>query len=37
LFVDGTPPRSLELVSTQAMPSGIIVASYKVAGALKAA
>jgi dihydrofolate reductase len=37
LFVDGTPPRSLELVSTQPMPSGIIVASYKVAGGLKAA
>jgi dihydrofolate reductase len=37
LFADGTPPRSLELVSSQAMPSGIIVTAYKVTGALKTA
>jgi dihydrofolate reductase len=34
-FADGTPPRSFELVSTTAMPSGIILSSYKLAGALK--
>jgi len=36
-FADGTPPRSLELISTQALPSGIIASTYKVIGALKAA
>ena len=35
LFAEGTPPRSFELVSTNAMPSGIIVSTYKVAGPLK--
>src|SRR3954468_19860518 len=34
-FAEGTPPRSFELVSTTAMPSGIIFSSYKVAGPLK--
>jgi dihydrofolate reductase len=34
-FADGTPPRSFELVSTKAMPSGIIITTYKVAGRLK--
>jgi dihydrofolate reductase len=34
-FAEGTPPRSFELVSTNAMPSGIIVSAYKTAGALK--
>ena len=34
-FALGTPPRSLELVSTSAMPSGVILSSYKVAGPLK--
>ena len=34
-FAEGTPPRSLELVSTKAMPSGIILSSYQVAGPLK--
>ena len=34
-FAEGTPPRSFELASTQAMPSGIILSSYKVAGPLK--
>ena len=31
----GTPSRSFELVSTQAMPSGIILSTYKVVGPLK--
>ena len=35
LFAEGTPPRSFELVSTKAMPSGIILSTYKVAGPLK--
>ena len=35
LFSEGTPPRSFELVSTKAMPSGIILSTYKVAGPLK--
>ena len=34
-FAEGTPPRSFELVSTKALPSGIIFTTYKVAGALK--
>ena len=34
-FAEGTPPRSFELVSTKAMPSGIIITTYKVAGRLK--
>jgi len=34
-FAEGTPPRSFELVSTKAMPSGIILSTYKVAGPLK--
>ena len=35
LFPDGTPPRSFELVSTEATPSGIIFSNYKVAGVAK--
>ena len=35
LFAEGTPPRSFELVSTKAFPSGIILNAYKVAGPLK--
>jgi dihydrofolate reductase len=35
-FAEGTPPSSLELASTKAMPSGIIFNTYKVAGPLKA-
>src|ERR1700735_1844288 len=35
IFAEGTPPRSFDLVSTKAMPSGIIVSIYKVAGRLK--
>ena len=34
-FAAGTPPRSFELVTTKAMPSGIILSTYKVAGPLK--
>lgn len=36
-FAEGTPPRSFELVSTKAMPSGIILSTYKAAGPLKTA
>jgi len=35
-FADGTPPRSFEVVSTKALPSGIIFNTYKFAGPLKA-
>ena len=31
-FAEGTPPRSFELASTKAMPSGIIRSTYTVAG-----
>jgi dihydrofolate reductase len=34
-FAEGTPPRSFELVSAKAMPSGIILSTYKFAGSLK--
>ena len=34
-FAEGTPARSFELVNTEAMPSGIILSAYKVAGPLK--
>src|SRR5260370_20697154 len=34
-FAEGTPALSFELVSTKAMPSGIILSTYKVAGPLK--
>jgi dihydrofolate reductase len=34
-FAEGTPPRSFELVSTNAMPSGNILNTYKFAGPLK--
>jgi dihydrofolate reductase len=36
-FAEGTPPRSFELVSTKAFPSGNILNTYKVAGPLKTA
>jgi dihydrofolate reductase len=35
LFAKGTPPRSFELVSAKAMPSGVIFSTYKFAGPLK--
>ena len=34
-FSEGTPPRSFELASTQALPSGIVVNAYQFAGCLK--
>jgi dihydrofolate reductase len=34
-FAAGTPARAFELISTQAMPSGITLSTYKVAGPLK--
>lgn len=30
LFAEGTPPRTLELTSTQAFPSGVVLNAYKV-------
>jgi dihydrofolate reductase len=36
-FAQGTPPRSFELVSTEAMPFGVTVSIYKPAGSLKTA
>jgi dihydrofolate reductase len=35
LFAEGSPARSFELAGTKAMPSGMIVSTYKVAGPLK--
>jgi dihydrofolate reductase len=37
LLAQGYPPRSFELVNTNAMSSGIVFSSYKLAGGLKAA
>lgn len=34
LFAEGTPPRSFELAGSQAMPSGVILSTYKAAGPL---
>jgi dihydrofolate reductase len=34
-FAEGTPARSFHLVSTKAMPSGVILSTYKVAGPLR--
>jgi dihydrofolate reductase len=34
-FAQGTPPRAFALESTQALPSGIVVNSYKAAGPLQ--
>lgn len=36
-FAEGTPPRSFELAGTQALPSGLIVTTYRLAGPLKTA
>ena len=36
-FAEGTPARTFELASTKALPSGIILTSYKVAGPLQTA
>lgn len=35
LFADGTPPRELTLVSTKAVPSGVIISTYKPSGPLR--
>jgi dihydrofolate reductase len=34
-FAEGTPPRSFELAGTNALPSGVILSSYRAAGPLK--
>ena len=34
-FAEGTPPRAFALESTQALPSGIVINSYKAAGPLQ--
>lgn len=34
-FAEGTPPRALALDSTKALPSGIVVTTYKAAGPLQ--
>jgi len=34
-FAQGTPPRAFELIGTKAMPSGVILSTYKVIGPLK--
>jgi len=34
-FAEGTPAHSFDLVSTNAMPSGVILSTYKFAGPLK--
>ena len=35
LFAEGTPPRAFELASTKAMPSGIVVNTFRPIGPLK--
>lgn len=35
LFSDGTPPRELALVSTKAVPSGVIISTYRPSGPLR--
>ena len=37
IFAEETPPRSFELISTNAFPSGIIFSTYKAVGPLKTA
>lgn len=36
-FADGTPPRELRLASTKAVPSGVIISTYKPSGPLRTA
>lgn len=36
LFAEGTPPRSFELVATRALPSGVVLSTYGVAGPSRA-
>ncbi len=35
LFSDGTPPRELALIGTKAVPSGIIISTYRPSGPLR--
>ncbi len=35
IFAEGTPPRSFELASTKALPSGVMINAYHAAGRLK--
>lgn len=35
LFAEGTPPRTFELAGTKAMPSGLILSTYRFAGPVK--
>jgi dihydrofolate reductase len=37
IFADGTPPRSFEFVGTKALPSGVILSTYKSSGPLRTA
>jgi hypothetical protein len=37
IFVEGTPARAFELVSTTATPTGVLLNTYKVVGPLKTA
>ena len=37
IFAEGTPPRSFELASTKATPSGIVLSTYQAAGPLRTA
>ena len=34
-FSDGTPPRELALVNTKAVPSGVIISTYRPSGPLR--
>jgi dihydrofolate reductase len=34
-FAEGTPPRELNLVSTKAVPSGVVISTYKPGGPLR--
>jgi dihydrofolate reductase len=35
IFSDGTPPRELALVGTKALPSGVIISTYRPSGPLR--
>lgn len=35
LFAEGTPPRELALVSAKAVPSGVIISTYRPSGPLR--
>lgn len=35
LFAEGTPPRAFALESTQALPSGIVINTFRAAGPLQ--